>query len=144
MLYSTGPSNSRNFQPKSEDQNVFERALSCAGSSKWTSCPSILGLLLGNAQTSLRAMESGVCPFCEIGAGRTEQEIVYADDAFVAFLCEPPATSGHTLIVPRAYARDIWSVEPAEAAGAMTLAHRLAKAMRDSVPSASTSARTPA
>jgi histidine triad (HIT) family protein len=76
-------------------------------------------------------MESGACPFCEIGAGRTDQEIIYADDALVAFLCEPPATWGHTLVAPREHIRDVWSIEPSEAAGAMTLAHRLALAMRD-------------
>jgi diadenosine tetraphosphate (Ap4A) HIT family hydrolase len=32
------------------------------------------------------------CPFCEIAAGRAAQEVVYEDDAVVAFLCEPPAT----------------------------------------------------
>jgi histidine triad (HIT) family protein len=90
-----------------------------------------VSLLLGEAQTSLQTMESGPCPFCEIGAGGTEQEIVYADDELVAFLCEPPATWGHTLIAPRAHRRDIWTVEPSEAAAAMTLAHRLAHAMRD-------------
>ena len=34
------------------------------------------------------------CVFCEIVAGRHHQEIVYSDDAVVAFLCEPPATLG--------------------------------------------------
>ena len=52
-------------------------------------------------------MENEACPFCEIGAGRTEQEVVYVDDALAAFLCEPPATWDHTLIVPRSHVRDI-------------------------------------
>ena len=76
-------------------------------------------------------MESGSCPFCEIGAGRTDQEIVYEGDDLVAFLCEPPATWGHTLVAPREHKRDIWALEPSEAAAAMTLAQRLAQAMRD-------------
>ena len=76
-------------------------------------------------------METEPCPFCEIAAGRVEQEIVYADDGLVAFLCEPPATWGHTLIVPRAHRQDIWNIEPSEAGAAMKLAHRLAQAMRD-------------
>jgi histidine triad (HIT) family protein len=71
------------------------------------------------------------CLFCEIAAGGTDQETLYADDDLVAFLCEPPATRGHTLITPRAHKRDIWAIEPAEAAAAMSLAHRLAQAMRD-------------
>ena len=71
------------------------------------------------------------CPFCEIAAGPHEQEVVASTNQLVAFLCEPPATSGHTLIVPRAHRSDIWDVEPEEAAAAMQLAHRLAGVMRD-------------
>ena len=76
-------------------------------------------------------MESERCPFCEIASGRTDKERVYEDDDLVAFLCDPPATWGHTLIAPRAHTQDIWSIDAAEAAAAMTLAHRLARAMRD-------------
>jgi histidine triad (HIT) family protein len=90
----------------------------------------MVSLLVGSPQTSLHAVDGG-CPFCEIGAGRTDQEIVYADDVLMAFLCEPPATWGHTLIAPRAHKQDIWSVEPSEAAAAMKLAHQLARGMRE-------------
>ena len=71
------------------------------------------------------------CTFCEINAGRTDQEIIFADDDLVAFLCEPPATWGHTLVTSRVHRRDIWAIEPAEAAAAMVLAKRLARVMRD-------------
>jgi histidine triad (HIT) family protein len=70
------------------------------------------------------------CVFCEIIADRTDQEVVYADDVVVAFLCEPPATWGHTLIVPRTHRQDIWTVEPAESQAGMAVAQRLAHAMR--------------
>jgi len=71
------------------------------------------------------------CPFCEIVAGRRKQEVVAAADDVVAFLCEPPATVGHTLIVPRLHRADIWELEPDESAAAAELAHRLAGVMRD-------------
>jgi histidine triad (HIT) family protein len=71
------------------------------------------------------------CPFCEIVAGRKEQELLYADHTVVAILCEPPATWGHTLVLPRVHRDDIWSVEPAEAEAAMNLGQRLAHVMRD-------------
>jgi len=48
-------------------------------------------------------------------SGRRPQEIVYADDTVVGFLCEPPATWGHVLIVPRRHRADIWDVPPQEA-----------------------------
>ena len=68
--------------------------------------------------------------FCEIVAGRLDQERVLADDRVVAFLCEPPATWGHTLIVPRTHRRDILDIEPDEAAAAMSVALLLAAVVR--------------
>jgi histidine triad (HIT) family protein len=74
---------------------------------------------------------SSMCPFCEVVSGRRRQEIVHADEAVVAFLCEPPATWGHTLVVPRTHRRDIWEIEPDEATAAMLVAWRLSQVMRD-------------
>jgi histidine triad (HIT) family protein len=71
------------------------------------------------------------CPFCEIA--RSAQEVVYEDDLVVAFLCEPPATWGHLLIVPREYREDIWSIEAEEAAAVMSAAHGLAAVLREAL-----------
>jgi histidine triad (HIT) family protein len=76
------------------------------------------------------------CRFCEILDGRRQQEIVASRGDVVAFLCEPPATQGHTLIVPRRHRRDIWDIEPDEMTEAVVLAHRLAQAMRDGLGAA--------
>jgi histidine triad (HIT) family protein len=72
-----------------------------------------------------------VCPFCEIVAGRRSQEIVYADNAVIGFLCEPPATWGHVLVVPRSHRSDIWEIAPDEAAAAILAARLLATIVRD-------------
>jgi histidine triad (HIT) family protein len=71
------------------------------------------------------------CAFCEIAAGRSEQEVVYSNGPVVASLCEPPATWGHALVVPRAHRKDIWTIEPGEAAATIEAAQRLARAMRE-------------
>jgi histidine triad (HIT) family protein len=71
------------------------------------------------------------CPFCEVVAGRREQEIVYADETVVAFLCEPPATWGHTLIIPRAHRNDIWDAAEDEVASVIRVARVLATIVRD-------------
>ena len=42
-----------------------------------------------------------MCVFCDIVAGRSEAEIVFEDDACVAFLDTRPVFLGHTLLVPR-------------------------------------------
>ena len=71
------------------------------------------------------------CPFCEIVSGRAGDEVLYANETVVAFLCEPPATWGHTLIVPRLHRADLWEVEEQELTDAMKVAQRLAHVMRD-------------
>ena len=71
------------------------------------------------------------CPFCEIVAGRRGEELIHGDAIVAAFLCDPPATSGHTLIVPRTHRVDIWDAVPQELAAAGELARRLAFVMRD-------------
>ena len=79
-------------------------------------------------------MESN-CPFCEIVGGRRSQqeEVVYETDSIVAFLCEPPATWGHLLVVPRAHRQDIWSIEVEEATAVMAAAQMLAGVVRDAL-----------
>jgi histidine triad (HIT) family protein len=71
------------------------------------------------------------CPFCEVVADGGGHAVVYSDEVLVAFLCEPPATWGHTLVVPRAHRDDIWAVEPRELTAATELARLLGHAMRD-------------
>lgn len=41
------------------------------------------------------------CIFCAIAAGRAPAQVVYSDDRAVAFLDINPATTGHTLVIPR-------------------------------------------
>ena len=50
---------------------------------------------------------------------------MYSDDAIIAFLCEPPATWGHTLVVTRRHRDDLWATEREEAAAATEVARRL-------------------
>lgn len=68
-----------------------------------------------------------VCVFCEILARRRQQEIVYEDETVAAFLCEPPATWGHVLVVPRAHRADIWSIPADEAASVIRVAQILSR-----------------
>lgn len=70
------------------------------------------------------------CIFCEIVARRHSQEIVYEDDTVVAFLCEPPATWGHVLVVPRAHRTDIWSIPADEVVSVIRVAQMLSDVAR--------------
>lgn len=60
------------------------------------------------------------CIFCKIVAGDIPSHKVYEDDQTLAFLDINPATRGHTLVIPKAHAPDLFSV-PAEALTAAAL-----------------------
>jgi histidine triad (HIT) family protein len=85
---------------------------------------------LNDHDESNAATASTPCPFCEIVAGRDQREIVYADETVIAFLCEPPATWGHVLIVPRQHRADIWDIRSQEAASTIVSAQLLAGVLR--------------
>jgi histidine triad (HIT) family protein len=70
------------------------------------------------------------CVFCVILARRRSQEIVYEDETTAAFLCEPPATWGHVLVVPRAHRADIWSIPANETADVIRAAQMLSDVLR--------------
>lgn len=76
------------------------------------------------------------CVFCAILAGELPSSRVSEDDRVVAFLDIQPATPGHLLVIPRAHAPYLVDVDPDDAERIMTVAQRVAQALRDStIPS---------
>lgn len=71
-------------------------------------------------------MPSAECVFCRIVAGAEPAWVVYADEHAVAFLDRAPATTGHTLVVPRAHAVDIWDIGRRDYGRLMESAHAVA------------------
>lgn len=63
------------------------------------------------------------CVFCSIVAGSSPAYLIHEDEHSVAFLDLNPATEGHTLVVPRHHADDIWSIEPAAFAAVARTTH---------------------
>ena len=57
-----------------------------------------------------------MCIFCEIVKGNIPCYKVYEDDTCVAFLDISQATIGHTLVVPKKHARNIFELEEGDAA----------------------------
>jgi histidine triad (HIT) family protein len=51
------------------------------------------------------------CIFCKIVAGELPARIVAEDERTIAFMDIAPATRGHALVIPRAHAADLLSVE---------------------------------
>lgn len=65
------------------------------------------------------------CTFCEIAAGRLPSFRVLQDEHTVAFLDLRPASRGHTLVVPREHARDIWEISDAMHGRVARMVHRV-------------------
>ncbi|WP_141582447.1 HIT family protein [Actinomadura sp. WMMA1423] len=66
------------------------------------------------------------CVFCGIVAGRLASYRVLEDEYAVAFLDIAPAAPGHTLVVPREHAADIWSISETVHAHVARMVHRVA------------------
>jgi histidine triad (HIT) family protein len=71
------------------------------------------------------------CVFCEIVAGRLPAHRVLEDEHVVAFLDLRPAAPGHTLVVPRTHASDIWGISDASHAHVASMVRRVALLLRD-------------
>ena len=71
------------------------------------------------------------CIFCSIVAGNAKSWRVYEDEATVAFLDRGQATPGHSLVVPRLHAPDLWALTADEAADVMRAVHAVAQLLRD-------------
>jgi histidine triad (HIT) family protein len=66
------------------------------------------------------------CPFCEIVAGRLPAAVLYQDERTVAFLDITAVMDGHTLVIPKRHAADLWEISEDDAAAVMRTVHRLA------------------
>lgn len=65
------------------------------------------------------------CAFCEIVAGRLPSFRVLDDEHTVAFLDIHPVSRGHTLVVPREHARDVWTISEAAHGQVARTVHRV-------------------
>ncbi len=68
--------------------------------------------------------------FTKIIAKEIPAHFVYEDDLVVAFLDISQTTKGHTLVVPKAYYKDVFSVPEDLAAHVMEVAVRVANALK--------------
>src|SRR6266852_4869782 len=66
--------------------------------------------------------------FAKIVKGDIPSYKVYEDDSAIAFLDIMPRTPGHTLVIPKAPARNILDVDPDVLAHVMKVAQKIAKA----------------
>lgn len=70
------------------------------------------------------------CPFCAIVHGRAPASVIAETERAVAFIGFRQVVTGHVLVVPRAHVENIYALEAEDAAAVMTLAARVARALR--------------
>jgi histidine triad (HIT) family protein len=66
------------------------------------------------------------CLFCKIVAGEVPATIIDEDEHTVSFMDINPATTGHSLVVPRKHSVDLFDIEPTELQAVAVAAQRLA------------------
>ncbi len=71
------------------------------------------------------------CLFCRIAAGEERSWKVFENEHAIAVLDRFPAVPGHTLVVPRRHAADIWDIGRADAAHVMEAVHDVAALLRE-------------
>jgi histidine triad (HIT) family protein len=74
---------------------------------------------------------SSECVFCGIVSGDAPARMVAQSDGAIAFLDIAPAGEGHTLVIPRSHAADIWSLSATDADDVWRLTMHVAERLRD-------------
>jgi histidine triad (HIT) family protein len=73
------------------------------------------------------------CAFCAIVAGEAKAEVVFEDEATLAFLDKRPLFPGHSLLVPREHHETLPSLPPELVAPLFGSARLLAQAIPDAM-----------
>ena len=70
------------------------------------------------------------CIFCAIVAGRASAHRVAEDDRALAFMDLFPVAEGHTLVIPKDHAENVFEMEEEAMRAVAALARRVARAIR--------------
>ncbi len=71
------------------------------------------------------------CIFCKIANGEIPSATLYEDEDFRVILDLGPASKGHSLILPKSHAANIYELPDETAAKAMVLAKKMATKLSD-------------
>lgn len=76
-------------------------------------------------------MKRDDCIFCKIANGEIPSRTLYEDERFRVILDLSPATRGHSLILPKDHAANLYELPEETAGSAMVLAKKLAVIMNE-------------
>jgi histidine triad (HIT) family protein len=74
---------------------------------------------------------SGECILCEIAAGRAPAEILDEDEHHARVPRYQPRARGHSLVIPRRHAKNIYDIDQSDLQYAMFAAKRMAARLRE-------------
>jgi histidine triad (HIT) family protein len=75
-------------------------------------------------------VSDGDCIFCSIVAGNVPAEVVGENERALAFMDINPANDGHTLVISKAHADDLWDLDEADGRAVWDLTQATANAIR--------------
>ena len=70
------------------------------------------------------------CIFCKTASGEIPSYTIYEDDDFKAFMDISPASKGHTILIPKQHADNIFDLDETVASKLLPVAARIAKALK--------------
>ena len=73
------------------------------------------------------------CIFCKIVKGELPSFKVYEDEKVFAFEDINPLAPGHTLVIPKAHAANIWEISQEDLAAVHVAAQKIGRAIRDAL-----------
>jgi histidine triad (HIT) family protein len=73
------------------------------------------------------------CIFCAIVSGERPAEVVFEDELTLAFMDAFPFTDGHTLVIPKRHAADIYELEQPDADAVWRATLHLAHGIRTAI-----------
>lgn len=71
------------------------------------------------------------CIFCKIAAGEIPSHKVYEDETCIAILDVCPVAKGHTLIIPKKHAENLFALSETEASEIMKRVHHVAGQLKE-------------
>ncbi len=71
------------------------------------------------------------CIFCKIANGELPSEKVYEDEKVLAFMDISPVSKGHTLIIPKHHAENVYELNEETAAHLFSIVPKVANALND-------------
>jgi histidine triad (HIT) family protein len=71
------------------------------------------------------------CIFCKIVAGKIPSFKIFEDEKVLAFLDINPVSRGHTLVIPKAHAENLWEIREEDLMAVHAASKKIIRALKD-------------